>query len=68
MFYLSTQNMIEAFKFCAQAIFILLEKTPPPGSQNLSSRNFQFSLFYIISTQRSYMYIKNWILKAVLRD
>ena len=49
--------MITAFKFCARAIFSLLEKTHPPGSQNLSSRNF-FSLFYIISTQRSYIYKK----------
>jgi hypothetical protein len=30
MFHLSTQNMIKAFKFRAQAIFSLLEKTPPP--------------------------------------
>jgi hypothetical protein len=35
-----TQNMIKAFKFRAQAIFSLLENTHPPGSQNLSSRNF----------------------------
>jgi hypothetical protein len=40
MFRLSTQNMIKAFKFRAQDIFSLLEKTHPPGSQNLSSRNF----------------------------
>jgi hypothetical protein len=40
MFHLSTQNMIKAFKFRAQAIFSLLEKTHTPGSQNLSSRNF----------------------------
>jgi hypothetical protein len=40
MFHLSTQNMIKAFKFRAQAIFNLLEKTHTPGSQNLSSRNF----------------------------
>ena len=32
--------MITAFKFCARAIFSLLEKTHPPGSQNLCSRNF----------------------------
>jgi hypothetical protein len=43
--------MIKAFKFRAQAIFNLLEKTHRPGSQNLSSRIF-FSLFDIISTQR----------------
>ena len=40
MFHLSTQNMIKAFKFRAQAIFSLLEKTHPSGLQNLSSRNF----------------------------
>ena len=28
--------MITAFKFCVRAIFSLLEKTHPPGSQNLS--------------------------------
>jgi hypothetical protein len=38
--------MIRAFKCRAQAIFSLLEKTHPPGSQNLS---------YITSTQRSYI-------------
>ena len=32
--------MIKAFKFRAQAIFNLLEKTHPPGSQNLSLRIF----------------------------
>jgi hypothetical protein len=32
--------MIKAFKFRAQAIFSLLEKTDPPGLQNLSSRIF----------------------------
>jgi hypothetical protein len=37
MFHLSTQNMIKAFKFRAQAIFSLLEKTPPPGSQHFST-------------------------------
>ena len=47
--------MIKAFKFRAQAIFILLEKTHSPGSQHLSSRIF--SLFYIISTQRTYTFI-----------
>jgi hypothetical protein len=56
-----TQNTIKAFKYCAQEIFSLLEKTPPPGLQNLSS--IIFSLFYIINTQ-----IKNWILIAVLRN
>ena len=37
--------MIKAFKFRAQAIFSLLEKTHTPGSQNLSSRNV-FILHY----------------------
>ena len=32
--------MIKAFKSRAQAIFSLLEKTHPPGLQNLSSRIF----------------------------
>ena len=32
--------MIKAFKFRAQAIFNLLEKTHTPGSHNLSARNF----------------------------
>ena len=36
--------MIKAFKFRAQAIFSLFEKTHPPGSQNLSSGNlFHYS-------------------------
>jgi hypothetical protein len=48
--------MIKAFKFRAQAIFSLMEKTHTPGSQNLSSRIF--SLFYIISTQISYVHQK----------
>jgi hypothetical protein len=38
--------MIKAFKFLAQAIFSLLEKTHTPGSQNLSSRNFFIILHY----------------------
>ena len=45
MFHLSTQNLIKAFKFRVQAIFSLLEKTPP-GSQNLSSRIFFIILHY----------------------
>ena len=57
MFHLSTQNMIKAFKFRAQAIFSLLEKTHTPGSQNLSSRNF-FHFSTYISTQRSYIHQK----------
>jgi hypothetical protein len=52
-----TQNTIKAFKFRAQAIFSLLEKHPPPRLQNLSSRIFS-PLFYIISTQRYYIYQK----------
>ena len=32
--------MIKAFKFRAQTIFNLLEKTHPPGLQNLILRNF----------------------------
>jgi hypothetical protein len=44
IFHLLTQNMITTFKFCARAIFSLLEKTHPPGSQNLSLRNlFHYS-------------------------
>ena len=38
--------MIKAFKFRAQAISSLLEKTHPPGSQNLSSRIFFIILHY----------------------
>ena len=57
--------MIKAFKFRAQAIFNLLEKTNPPGSQNLSSRNvFHFSTLQV---PKEAIYIKNWILIAVLR-
>ena len=40
IFHPLTENTIIAFKSRAQAIFILLEKTPPPGLQNLYSRNF----------------------------
>jgi hypothetical protein len=47
--------MITTFKFCAQAIFILLEKTHPPWFTKFEFKKF-FSLFYIISTQRSYIY------------
>ena len=46
--------MIKAFKFRAQAIFSLLEKTHTPGLQNLSSRIF----FIILHTQRNYIYPK----------
>jgi hypothetical protein len=38
------KHTIKAFKFRAQAILSLLEKTHPPGSQNLSWRKcFHFS-------------------------
>ena len=46
--------MIKTFKFRVQAIFSLLETTPPPGSQNLSSRNY-FHYSTLLSTQRSYI-------------
>jgi hypothetical protein len=48
--------MIKAFKLRAKAIFSLLEKTHPPGSQNWVREIF--SLFYIISIQRSYIHQK----------
>jgi hypothetical protein len=48
--------MITTFKFCARAIFSLLEKTPPWFTK-FEFENF-FSLFYIISTQISYIYKK----------
>ena len=50
--------MITAFKFCARAIFSLLEKTPPPPWFTKFEFEKCFSLFYIISTQRSYIYKK----------
>jgi hypothetical protein len=46
MFHLLTQNMIKAFKSRAQAIFSSLEKTHPPGLQNMSSKNFFIILHY----------------------
>jgi hypothetical protein len=49
--------MIKAFKFRAQGIFSLLEKTPPWFTKFEFSFNF-FSLFYIISTQRYYTHKK----------
>jgi hypothetical protein len=58
--------MIKAFKFRAQAIFILLEKTHPPGSQNLSSRIF--FPFSTLQVPKETIYIKNWIPIAVLRN
>ena len=58
MFHTLTQNTIKAFKFRAQAIFSLMEKNPPPlVSKIFEFENF-FSLLYIISTQRSYIYQK----------
>jgi hypothetical protein len=57
--------MIKAFKFRVQAIFSLLEKTHTPGSQNLSSRNFFH--FSTLEVPKEAIYIKNWILIAVLR-
>ena len=55
MFHLLTQNTISFdIKFRAQAIFSLLEKTPPPWFTKFEFENF-FSLFYIISAQRSYI-------------
>ena len=58
--------MIAAFKFCARAIFSLLEKTHSPGSQNLSSRNF--SHYSILLVPKEAIYIKNRIQIAVLRN
>jgi hypothetical protein len=48
--------MIETFKFRAQAIFSLLEKTPPWFTKFEFEK--LFSLFYIISTQGSYIHKK----------
>ena len=47
--------MIKAFKFRAQAIFSLLEKTHTPPTKEFEKF---FSLFYIISTQISYIHQK----------
>jgi hypothetical protein len=54
-----TQNTIKAFKSRAQAVFSFLKKPPPPPPPGLQ--------IYIISTQGK-LYIKNWILIAVLRN
>jgi hypothetical protein len=44
--------MIKAFRFCAQAIFSLLKKTPPPLVHKIWVREIVFIIrFYIISTQ-----------------
>jgi hypothetical protein len=48
--------MIKAFKFCVQVISSLLEKTPPWFTKFEFEK--LFSLFYITSTQRSYIYKK----------
>jgi hypothetical protein len=53
-------------KFRAQAIFSLLEKTHPRGSQNLSSRNFFH--YSTLQVPKEATYIKGWILIAVLRN
>jgi hypothetical protein len=58
--------MITAFKFCARAIFSLLEKTHPPGSQNLSSRNFFH--YSTLQVPKEAIYIKNRIRIGVLRN
>jgi hypothetical protein len=58
--------MIKGFKFCAQAIFNLLQKTHHPGSQNLSSRNFFHYSALLVPKETTH--IKNWILIAVLRN
>jgi hypothetical protein len=60
------QNLIKAFKFRAQAIFSFLEKTHPPGLQNLSSRFFSY--YSTLQVPKETIHIKNWILIAVLRN
>ena len=56
MFHLSTQNMIKAFKFRAQAIFNLLEKTHTPAWFTQFKFEKFFPFLYIISTQGSYIH------------
>ena len=58
--------MITTFKFCARAIFSLLEKTHPPGSQNLGSRNFFH--YSTLKVPKEAIYIKNRIQIGVLRN
>jgi hypothetical protein len=65
MFHPLAQNTIKAFKSRAQAIFSLLE-TPPPLVYKILVREI-FSLFYI-KVPKETIYIKNWILIAVLRN
>jgi hypothetical protein len=50
--------MIKAFRFCAQAIFSLLEKTHAPAWFTKFEFDNFFLLFYIISTHRSYIHKK----------
>ena len=63
--------MIKAFKFRAQAISSLLEKTHPPGSQNLSSRIF-FIIYIIPSLNKVHYYYYCYYMaerpKPALRD
>ena len=58
--------MITTFKFCVRAIFSSLEKTHPLVHKLWVWEIF--SLFYIISTQRSYIYKKPRIQIGVLRN
>ena len=51
IFHLLTQNMIKAFKFRAQAIFILLKKTPLPPA---CFTKFEFEKFFFIILHYKY--------------
>ena len=51
--------MIKAFKFRVQAI---VGKDTPPWFTKFEFENF-FSFFYIISTQRNYIYISKTVLR-----
>ena len=53
---------------CAQAIFSVLENTHPPAWFRKFVLEIFFPLFDIISTQKIYIYIKNVIPEAVLRN
>jgi hypothetical protein len=61
-----TPNTIKAFKSRAQKPFLVCRKKPPPPPP-IHKIEFEkcFSLFYIISTEKT-IYFKNWILIAVL--
>jgi RNA recognition motif-containing protein len=63
--HLLTQNMIKAFKFRAQAIINFLKKTSPLVHKIWVQEIF--SLFYIISTEISYIHKKldtnSWLAK-----